>query len=874
MMASAALALLGGHAGSHLTRSLERVVEEAQLTGEIRLSGRKLKEFPKIASKYNLNDTVLADLSKNKFTELPIEVCDYVSLERLDCYHNIIRTIPEAVICLHSLTHLNLSRNQLTTLPVTLCQLPLLEVLIVSNNKLVSLPEEISGLDQLMELDASCNEISHLPPQIEDLENLKSLNLRRNHLVELPIEVTNLPLVKLDISMNRITTLPTQFRRLIELSELELDNNPLISPPAYLCTRGRVHIFKYLEIQAIKENKKRGVIDTEVRRTSRKKFNKSLNGIPLNSRSKRYTIDSGYNTSDGSGDKRWSQEFQDVSYFISRALCFESVYHTFFLSVHALQLTSEMDEARKLALRAAELTKEQRQERERSLHVRLSQLGFHHGYSSSGSNASLALYADNDALSCSSTPSTLSPNKIGDSTYEDAFNRELNRQKLQDERKRSDRHENDENNECQRRIRTNSLDRQTDQNMMNNRHSTSSDSTISALSFNDSLDGSYVSSLALLEIEKRNYKEWLLMLLLVCECVVFSFPPDPSFRKTIPHNQTYREYKEALRQQRCAENSSGYQRVMASWPETVSLSQLSLDAKSQPTGALVTNHNTPEDEFRSRHDSIMQQHQYHAQVAQRRMDERRKQKEAVLSYVKSRTSPHRLSDNESSEINVNHSPSSTNYNSSYFKNGTTIPFPHFTMRREFDKAKEEAVLVKQLRIAIETRLKVALPEDTAAALMDGVVLCHLANHVRPRSVASIHVPSPGVPKLTMAKCRRNVENFIDACRRIGIAEVGCRHLFPPFEFSMNSYSSLKIYNLEYVCSTQDILEEKAPVRTAITVQALLNILSTITANLAYTVSTRRQRKTTGWKNSEEDTMLRIFSRQGGTNKHFIMKCKV
>lgn len=42
------------------------------------------------------------------------------------------------------------------------------------------------------------------------------------------------------------------------------------------------------------------------------------------------------------------------------------------------------------------------------------------------------------------------------------------------------------------------------------------------------------------------------------------------------------------------------------------------------------------------------------------------------------------------------------------------------------------------------RLKVTLHEDLGAALMDGVVLCHLANHVRPRSVASIHVPSPAV----------------------------------------------------------------------------------------------------------------------------------
>lgn len=69
------------------------------------------------------------------------------------------------------------------------------------------------------------------------------------------------------------------------------------------------------------------------------------------------------------------------------------------------------------------------------------------------------------------------------------------------------------------------------------------------------------------------------------------------------------------------------------------------------------------------------------------------------------------------------------------------------------------------------RLKVSLPDDLASALQDGVVLCHLANHVRPRSVASIHVPSPAVPKLTVAKCRRNVENFIEACRKIGVPEV-------------------------------------------------------------------------------------------------------
>lgn len=87
----------------------------------------------------------------------------------------------------------------------------------------------------------------------------------------------------------------------------------------------------------------------------------------------------------------------------------------------------------------------------------------------------------------------------------------------------------------------------------------------------------------------------------------------------------------------------------------------------------------------------------------------------------------------------------------------------FTMRREFDKHKEEEELIKQLRIVsqfylfkinmnflfyfyktLETKLKMTLPDDLASALSDGVVLCHLANHIRPRSVGSIHVPSPAV----------------------------------------------------------------------------------------------------------------------------------
>jgi len=82
-----------------------------------------------------------------------------------------------------------------------------------------------------------------------------------------------------------------------------------------LCTRGRVHVFKYLEIQAIKEDKKRGILSEELRRAHRKAGHLSdfrfANGISEELRQKRYTVDSGYSTSDGM-DKRWSQEIGKV----------------------------------------------------------------------------------------------------------------------------------------------------------------------------------------------------------------------------------------------------------------------------------------------------------------------------------------------------------------------------------------------------------------------------------------------------------------------------------------------------------------------------------------------------------------------------------
>lgn len=51
---------INGHIQNQLTRSLEKILDDANQSGELKLSNRKLKDFPKTDEKYNLRDTVVA----------------------------------------------------------------------------------------------------------------------------------------------------------------------------------------------------------------------------------------------------------------------------------------------------------------------------------------------------------------------------------------------------------------------------------------------------------------------------------------------------------------------------------------------------------------------------------------------------------------------------------------------------------------------------------------------------------------------------------------------------------------------------------------------------------------------------------------------
>ncbi|XP_074955131.1 DISP complex protein LRCH3 isoform X13 [Phalacrocorax aristotelis] len=661
------------------SRSLDRALEEAAASGTLSLSGRKLRDYPRAsAANHDLSDTTQADLSRNRLSELPAEACHFVSLESLNLYQNCIRYIPEAVLNLQSLTFLNISRNQLSTLPVHLCSLPL-KVLIASNNKLVSIPEEIGQLRQLTELDVSCNEIQTIPPQIGNLESLRDLNVRRNNLVHLPEELAELPLIRLDFSCNKITTIPVCYRNLRHLQTIMLENNPLQSPPAQICIKGKIHIFKYLNIEACK-------IAPELPDYDRRPMGFGSCHEELYSGRPYGALDSGFNSVD-SGDKRWSGN-------------------------------EPTDEFSDLPLRVAEITKEQRLRRESQYQENRGSTVVTNG----------GVEHDLDQIDYIDSCATEEEEEEG-SPVKPVSIREF--QRTEDTRRYL--HQNRP---------------PADSPYFLSSHHSQVSNTDPELHRRHIERTRREAQLAALQYEEERMRTKQIQREAVLDFVKQKASLSPQKQSPLDSECHFPSRRSQHTDDSALLVSDDRSTISPGSPttQTVHLSP------PYPGHAAPPSYRNPS----QRPESFL----FRAAVR----DEANK---VVTSPSTRALSPA----NDSADPRV---------------------------RQNSKQREEELELIEQLRKNIESRLKVSLPSDLGAALTDGVVLCHLANHVRPRSVPSIHVPSPAVPKLTMAKCRRNVENFLEACRRIGVPQ-------------------------EQLCLPLHILEEKGLTQVAVTVQALLEL---------------------------------------------------
>ncbi|XP_049759732.1 leucine-rich repeat and calponin homology domain-containing protein 4 isoform X2 [Elephas maximus indicus] len=613
---AAATTAVPGSQGLPGSRSAERALEEAVATGTLNLSNRRLKQFPRGAARsYDLSDITQADLSRNRFPEVPEAACQLVSLEGLSLYHNCLRCLNPALGNLTALTYLNLSRNQLSLLPPYICQLPL-RVLIVSNNKLGALPPDIGALGSLRQLDVSSNELQSLPPELCSLPSLRDLNVRRNQLSILPDELGDLPLVRLDFSCNRVSRIPVSFCRLRHLQVILLDSNPLQSPPAQICLKGKLHIFKYLSTEA---GRRRGSALGDLAPSRPPSFSPCPAEDLFPGRRYDGGLDSGFHSVD-SGSKRWSGN-------------------------------ESTDEFSELSFRISELAREPRGPRERR-------------------EDSLA---DGDPEQIDFIDSHVPGEDEDRGAAEEQRPPELSPVAGDGERAPSSRREEPAGEERRR-----------------------------------------PDTLQLWQERERRQQQQQQQ-----QSGVWGTPRKDNFPKL--------GIKAA---------GGG-----AAAPSTQPTSNTSKSTATQ-VGALG-GQGTPAPAPVPAPAPISQE---------------------ALPRAGPATAPaHR-------PLGSIQRPNSFLFRSS--SQGSSGPSsPDSVLRpRRSPQVLDEKELIAQLRQVLESRLQQPLPEDLAEALANGVILCHLANRLRPRSVPFIHVPSPAVPKLSALKSRKNVESFLEACRKMGVPE--------------------------------------------------------------------------------------------------------
>ncbi|XP_035929236.2 leucine-rich repeat and calponin homology domain-containing protein 4 isoform X3 [Halichoerus grypus] len=601
---AAATTSVPGSPGLPGSRSAERALEEAVATGTLNLSNRRLKHFPRGAARsYDLSDITQADLSRNRFPEVPEAACQLVSLEGLSLYHNCLRCLNPALGNLTALTYLNLSRNQLSSLPPYICQLPL-RVLIVSNNKLGALPPDISALGSLRQLDVSGNELQALPAELCSLPSLRDLSVRRNQLSTLPDELGDLPLVRLDFSCNRVSRIPVSFCRLRHLQVILLDSNPLQSPPAQICLKGKLHIFKYLSTEA----GRRGASALGDLAPSRPP---SFSPCPAEDLfpGRRYDggLDSGFHSVD-SGSKRWSGN-------------------------------ESTDEFSELSFRISELAREPRGPRERredgSADGDPEQIDF--------IDSHVPAEDEERGAAEEQRPPELSP-AAGDAEKAPSSRRE---EPAGEERRRPD-------------------------------------------------------TLQLWQERERRQQQQ--------HSGVWGAPRKDSVLK--------------LGVRAAGGGAASTQAAYNGMPKSSATQLGASGGQGAPAPA-------PQEPLPAAGPATV-------------------------------PAPRPLGSIQR--------PNSFLFRSSS-QSGSGPSSPDSVLRpRRSPQLLDEKELMAQLRPVLESKLQRPLPEDLAEALANGVILCQLANQLRPRSVPFIHVPSPAVPKLSALKSRKNVESFLEACRKMGVPE--------------------------------------------------------------------------------------------------------
>jgi len=670
----------------HNPRNSDKYLKDAQDSGILNIPNRKFRDVLYMCNdKYSLLDVTDVDLSSNSLQEVPLELNEWYSLNRLVLAKNSIKTMPNffANFCL--LHTLDLSNNLLNNLPSFLSALTSVVVLRFQNNKITHLAPQIGKLGKCEELDVSGNQIEHIPDEIGTMKSLYKLDLSRNNIEVLPEVISNLPLVHFDVSSNRIEMIPLIYKNISSLKHFNVIENPLRLPSLHVLKYGRVHFFKALEADLAKLQQQASASAPLVMPrpiTKEDSFDTVIERFSSVSSARDETLKFVETESIVSNEHSDTKIIKDIDSSASTALSRKSSMVRNFNSSSSKVFTAPVEEEKKTEPKR-ELTPTPKVEKISKTEKKLKPT----------------------TLSKIKPVKQVIPTKSTVSEKQKVFEKQKTSEKL--------------------------LKKSPAKQLSKSTVGTAQ----AASKLRPSSSSSSTRSTSVRKGEKRG------------------IPVKTERRKSM---SSPKKVSKTMVLTKDAPNMSPAKK-----------SSPKLKAKVQPAVTKL-----PQSKIAS------PSHKSYPGYAPPQSGSKTNEQPAaqILNVIKPRRA-HTISRSKPKT--------------------STVDEGNFTMRRKTDKMYEELELIESARGKIEHALKIRMDNDLQSALSDGVVLCQLANYVKARSITTIHVPSPAVPKLTMAKARRNVENFLEVCPRLGVKP-------------------------KQLCSSSDIMHEKCISKVVDTVNSLLS----------------------------------------------------
>lgn len=204
-----------------------KVIRKARRDGEARVSLQRfgLTRLPEEI--IELKHLKHLNLNGNEFSEFPSSLLHLTELQELYMFRCGLTSLPAGISKLKRLVEFNLTQNFLDRLPDGICALSDLQVLYLGGNSINKLPEEFYRLGELTNLYLHDNQFSSFPTSLRNYGSLVDLTIG-SELRTLPKRINKFKkLRRLSLAHNKLETIPHEISSMDSMESLEVQHNRL-----------------------------------------------------------------------------------------------------------------------------------------------------------------------------------------------------------------------------------------------------------------------------------------------------------------------------------------------------------------------------------------------------------------------------------------------------------------------------------------------------------------------------------------------------------------------------------------------------------------------------------------------------------------------